>query len=125
MSTIEDFVADMKKLGTFDEDLARLAAPAIEAAAKKNVAAGMDPEGKPWKAKKDGSQPLKNAAAHVSATANGTVVELVVEGVEAYHQRFKEDGAHPRRQLIPDEGDPIPPYIADALDSVIAQVRPQ
>jgi len=125
VSTIEDFIADMKKLGTFDEELARLAAPVIEAAAKKNVAAGLDPEGKPWKAKKDGSQALKNAADHVSATASGTVVELVVEGVETYHQRFKEDGAHPRRQLIPDEGDPIPSYIADALDSVLEQARPR
>jgi hypothetical protein len=119
MSGLEAFIMKMRHLGDVEGELARIAARAVEEAARANVSAGLAPDGTPWPAKKDGSKALKNGAAAVHAVATGSGVLLSVEGVEAYHQRYREGAAHPRRQLIPDQGDPIPEYIDRALGAAV------
>jgi hypothetical protein len=121
MTTIEDYVARLRRLELFDDELAELAAPALEHAARANVAAGLDPNGRPWRAKKDGSRPLVNAAAAVTCHAEGNLAVLEVSGPEYWHQTIAGDGAHPRRALIPSPGDAVPGYLAAALDDVVAK----
>lgn len=120
MGPLDRYIASMRGLVTLDEDLAELAAPALEEAARANVRAGLDPDGNPWPRKKDGTAPLKNAANAITCTAQGNLAVLEVDGVEAFHQKIKGDGPHPRRKLIPEPGDAVPAYLGDALEGVVA-----
>jgi hypothetical protein len=122
MATLEDFIMKMRQLGELPDAVASAAAPALEQAARANVAAGLDPYGKQWPPKKDGSRALKDADKAVHVTSAGPTCTITVEGVEAFHNGLKEGGAHPRRQLIPESGDPIPDYLTKALDAVAAKV---
>lgn len=121
--TIEDIVADFRKLGTIDAEIAKRAAPRIEAIAKKTAAAGTDPSGNAWKQrKKDGTRPLEHAAERVHAEANGNIVTLVVDGPEYWHQKAAPDASLPRRKVIPNVGDEIPVAIRAELDDVMREV---
>jgi len=121
--TIEDIVADFRKLGTVDAEIAKRAAPRLEAIAKKTAAAGTDPDGKAWKPrKKDGGRALANAAEHVHAEASGNIVTLVADGTSYWHQKAAPDASLPQRKSIPDVGDPIPVAIRAELDDVMREV---
>lgn len=98
-----------KRLRAFGKanEMAKEAAPLVEAAVKATAAAGTDPYGNPWKAKKDGTRALPDAADAVSVTTNGKVLTITVTGGEAAQQRFKF------RQLLPNKK--VPKAILDAL----------
>lgn len=91
---------------------AKEAAPLIEAALKKTAAAGTDPNGKAWAPKKDGSRAMVNAAEHITATAAGTVVRVLLKGPDVFHN-YGAGG--PRRQILPDQESDTPPAIVDAV----------
>lgn len=114
MAELDAMIAKLKKLGgpRMPERVAELAAPLVEAVAKKTAAAGTTPLGQPWQPKKGGGRPMVHAADHVRATAQGRVVSLVLRGVDVFHH--KGLGGRPRRQVIPD-GASVPPAMWHAL----------
>lgn len=121
MSSLEQMIARMKQLGSFNERAAELAAPLMQDAAREAANAGVDPNGKPWPAKKDGTRALEHAADHVRAESHGDRVDLIVDGPEFWHQTIKEGGPHPQRKLIPSVGDALPPALKAAADEGAAR----
>lgn len=113
-ATLDRMIEKLKRLGgdAMAERVAELAAPLVEAEAKKTAAAGTTPMGDPWKPKKGGGQPLVHAASHLAAAARGRIVDLVLTGVDVFHH--KGLGGKPRRQIIPDAAT-IPPAIWAAV----------
>ena len=118
---LEQMIAGLRNLQTFDERCAELAAPKMEEAAKAQASAGIDPNGRAWTPKKDGSRPLENAADHVRAEVHGNRVDLIVDGPEYFHQTAKAGGRLPQRKIIPSVGDPLPPALKQAADEAVAQ----
>lgn len=107
-------IAELRELRKLPEAAAREAAPLIEAEAKRTAAAGTTPDGEPWAAKKDGGRALANAADHVSAKANGTLVIVELEGPDYFHNFGL--GHNPKRQVIADKADEMPEGIARAVE---------
>ena len=121
MPGLEQMIAELDSLETFDERSARLAAPKLEEAVRSQARAGLDPNGKPWPLKKDGSRALVNAAARVRAIAVGPRVDLIVDGPEYYHQTVKPDGTLPQRKIIPSVGDALPPALQAAIEEASSE----
>lgn len=113
-AALQDMIARFGALQDFAVDAAAEAAPLVEAAARATAAAGTDPEGRPWAPrKKDGGRALEHAADHVTATANGPRVDIVLSGPEAIHQQGVGKTT-PARRVIPDGSAGIPSAIAEA-----------
>lgn len=72
---------------------------ALEGELQRNIAAGVGPDGKPWKPTADGRAPLANAAAALSVKAHGTVVLATLDGVEARHHLGVVRGSSKERWL--------------------------
>lgn len=105
----------IRSLGGLAEEAARAAAPLVEAAAKRTAAAGTTPSGEAWAPKKDGGRALAHAADAVSASAAGPTITITLADPEAWHQRGV--GTHtPKRQVIPEAGDDLPPQHAAAIE---------
>jgi len=124
MTTLEEIIADFRSLATIDAEIAKAAAPRLEAIAKKRAAAGVDPGGVAWKPrKKDGGRAYANAAEHVRAESNGNIVTLVLEGGgEYFGQKAERDASLPQRKIIPNVGDALPTDMRDELAAVTAEV---
>jgi len=120
-AALESMIARMRGLEGFEAAVAREAAPLVEAAARQTAAAGTDPAGAAWAPKKSGGRALANAATKITAVPRGARVDIVLEGVEVYHQHGVEGGP-PKRKIIPDVGDPVPPAIAAALHEGASRV---
>ena len=120
--TIEDIIADFRKLETLDAEIATQAAPRLEAIVKKTAAAGMTPDGQPWKPrKKDGGRPLEHAEERIRSEVNGSTIVLVVGGPEYWHQKAKPGASLPQRKVIPSAGDPLPDSLRTELDAVTSE----
>lgn len=118
MPTLRDFAERIKRLKLMPQRVAIRAAPLVEAAVRANAAAGLDPSGVPWKAKKDGGKPLKNVASKISSVANGKSVVTTLTGPDVFHHRGTKD--HPRRRVLPANGE-VPPFVAAALEEAARQ----
>lgn len=111
---LNDMIAQVQALGGLPEDVAREAAPLVQEAARLTARAGQTPDGKAWPAKKDGGAPLVNAANAIKATADGKVITIRLSGPEVFHNSGVGKTT-PKRKIIPEAGDPIPPVVAEAL----------
>lgn len=104
MADAEESLRSMiRRLRAFGQgaEVAREAAPLIEQALKATAAAGTDPDGKPWKSKKDGSRALPDAADALTVTPGAMLVTIRVRGGEAVQNRFGFRRMLPRRKQIP------------------------
>ena len=119
MSELDNFIGGMGRLGNVADLAAKIAAPKLDALVKAQVAAGVDPSGKPWRLKKDGDRALVNAARAVRAEADGEYIYLVVEGPEYWHQVAKADGSLPQRKMIPEDGDELSEEMMKILDESV------
>lgn len=117
MNAVDSFLASLAKLPELPKRIAEAAAPELEKAARANAAAGRDPDGNPWPAKKDGTRPLEHAGEHISGSSAGATATLTLEGADVYHQNAKPGGRLPKRRVIPD-GPPTPAYLNDVLVDV-------
>jgi hypothetical protein len=128
---LDAMVATLRKLGQAPTLVAAVAAPLVSAAAKATAAAGTDPYGVPWPPKKDGSRPLANAAAAVSAAAvAGTVVQLRLDGTATGSQKVQAIQHHgtgniPARAMLPRGGEDLPKGIAAACQAAASKVFQQ
>ncbi|HEX8795457.1 MAG TPA: hypothetical protein VF765_31120 [Polyangiaceae bacterium] len=112
-AALSAFIQRVRGLRTLAADAAKLAAPLVEAAAKKTAAAGVTPDGIPWAPKKGGGRALVHAANALSARALGPAVVLTLKGVEVL-QNFGTTRL-PARQILPEGGAGVPKAFADAL----------
>lgn len=113
-AAMDSMISRVRKLGrTFAIETAKEAAPAVERAARETAAAGTTPEGQAWRATKDGRRPLVNAAASVFVKVVGAVLQVVVRGHHVFHHL---GAGNPKRQVIPDANDSMPPAIKRALE---------
>lgn len=120
MSAIDQLRAFGDAIGDLEgvaERAAQEAAPLVEKALRKNLAAGKDPYGNTWPQKKDGGRPLANAADHLHARAIDSYIEVSVEGPDAWHNEGA--GGRPVRQVVPDVE--IPDAVSDAIEQGAAR----
>jgi len=118
---LDGMIGAMRDLAGFDERVAALAAPKLEAAARARASEGVDPQGRAWAPRKsDGGRALANAAAAIRAESAGATAALVVTGPEYWHQTAKDGGALPQRKMIPAPGDELPPELRAACDEASA-----
>lgn len=82
---------------------AQVAAPAVEAFMREQLAAGQTPEGQPWLAKKDGGRPLAGAAAAYEQRVSGSAIIMRIGGGDKSRYVFHHFGAQgkPIRQQLP------------------------
>ncbi len=111
---LDEMIARMRGLRTIAVDAAKLAAPSVLRAAQSTAKSGTDPYGKAWPQKKSGGRALVNAANAITVETAGPTLSVVLSGVEVFHNSGVDDGA-PKRQIIPDRGQPIPSGIAAAI----------
>lgn len=90
-------IAKMRALRGFGLQVARAAAPVVEAAIRATAAAGTDPDGKPWPSKKDGGRALPNAASAVSVKASGLVLRVLLKAPYGFAQTRRR-----ARKVIPE-----------------------
>lgn len=103
--------ARLRRLGRLPAELAKEAAPDVEAAIRATAAAGTTPDGVAWAPRKtDGGRALANAAQAVTAKADGASVRVTVRGIEARHHLGRVRGGV-KRQILPDGGAGIPDKI--------------
>lgn len=93
---------------------AKIAAPLVQECIRKNAAAGLDPEGKPWLPTQKGERALRNVGEHITAKAVGSHVITTLEGVEVFHNAGVKGGV-PQRRILPDRKD-VPAFVKKAVE---------
>lgn len=119
VSYLDSLIGKLNAARSIASDVAKEAAGDVLEASQANAAAGVDSKGRAWLPTKAGNKPLKNAAAAITTRAIGTVLQLVLSGHHVYHSL---GAGEPKRQIIPDRGEPIPDYIRDACKRAALRV---
>ncbi len=93
----------IKRVETLPTKMVTDAAPdvaeALRVEIEHSIADGMAPDGEPWKLTKKGTEPLRNAAAHLFVAGVGTSIVVRLKGVEARHNSGTARGKIVRRIL--------------------------
>lgn len=119
---LAELTESMRRLGAMPEDVAKAAAPAVQAQLRASASAGHAPDGTAWAPKKRGAgAPLAGAAKAITAKAVGPFVRMTVLGVEAYHHVGAGVTA---REMIPvlDVPDAIAEVVKDAAGRVFERI---
>jgi hypothetical protein len=96
---------------------------ACERVTRNSIAAGTDPDGRPWAPrKKDGAKPLTHADKALTVGSTGALVILTLRGPEALHHLGRAKGGT-KRAIIPTDDIPQPmaAAIEDALTRAFAE----
>lgn len=115
-SVLESLKAQLMGLKSADTDVAKDAAEELKTLLLAQIAAGVDPQGKPWAPTKDGRRPLVNAAEALEVTSLGTVVIARLKGPTALHHLGLANGGI-TRQILPTRG--LPQALITALQVVV------
>jgi len=111
----EALVRMISKLRAFGasavEDAAKEAAPLVLDAVKATAAAGTTPDGEAWRARKDGSRAMPDAAASLTVTTKGERVIVKTTRGHAINNNLSEAR---RRQILP-KRDAVPEAVNEAL----------
>lgn len=106
------------------KDLARRAAPdaaeAVSECLQRTVAAGADPSGTPWQARKDGGTPLTTIGSRIKVVAIGSRVFVAIDGYVGRHHLGRARGGV-ARHVIPTPAAPLPPAIEAAVRKVLVR----
>ncbi len=128
LSSLDSMIAKCRALGTLPDDIARVAAPLVEAEGKRTASAGTTPMGEPWRARKDGERALENAATAVSASAAGSTVTVKLGSTSTGSAKVQAI-QNASRQIIPKHStrkgggaEGIPPGYEKALNLAAQQV---
>ena len=113
---LDAMIAAIRRLKDAPQQVAKEAAPLIEAAVRQRVASGIDADGKAWASKKDGSKALVGVKKDISVTATGGLIVVKLTGNAAWHQRSRgRTDSRPQRKILLDAGAKIPDEIAQAV----------
>jgi hypothetical protein len=118
-AALQGFIARIRRAGALPAEVAKEAAPVLEAEARASADAGVTPDGQAWPEKKGGGRALAEAASAIAGRAAGAAILLTLKGVYVLHSRGK--GHAPRRQILPDGGAGLPANIAAALNKAAAK----
>lgn len=121
MNPLDQMIAKARALGNLNAEIAKEAAPGVEAAVKKTAAAGTDPYGKAWAEKKAGGRAMPKAADHVTARAAGATIGIKLKGPDVFHNGASGK-TEERRQVIPDGAGGIPDGVSKAITEAGARV---
>jgi hypothetical protein len=114
MIALDAMLAKLGKLAQSGvEGAARACTPHVQAEAKRTAAAGTDPYGEPWHARKDGQRAIPEAASAVTCVARGNIIQIRVVRGAAIQNFLSEKN---RRQVIPRSDRPLPEGIVGALN---------
>ncbi len=106
---LDEFLDQLRKSEELNSDAAADVATALKGQISDNISLEVDPYGHPWPPTKNGKPALQRAMKAISVTAEGTVINFEVTGVEARHHTGSAKGYHGgskalggyRRALIP------------------------
>lgn len=115
-AVMRDQIRRLRALAGFGAASAKAVARAVKVEARKQIAAGLGPDGRPLQLTKDGRQPLKNAGEVITVRAVGTTVIMVVKNHHARHHLGFAKGKVVR-QLIPT--DKLPDTMTKAITKVV------
>lgn len=107
MATLDAKIAFLAELGRITDDVMPDVADDVREELHRTSAAGQDPYGEAWQAKKDGGTPLVTAANHIKVAAIGKRVFCRVTGYIAKHHRGHARGGI-ERHVLPTDGLPKP-----------------
>lgn len=110
---LDAMIAALRRIPEMARAVAPEAAEAVGKELKTTAAAGRAPDGSTWQQRKDGGQPLANAAAAIRTRALDTVILITLEGHHVWHHNGTS--RVPQRQIIPH--DEVPDGVADAIKS--------
>lgn len=113
---IEAMIERLQSLPQLVVEAAPDAADAVRAELERTIAAGTDPDGKPWQLRKDGGKPLATAEHAVFVAPIGNTVFVRVKGHVARHHLGRARGGI-YRPVIPTGG--LPPRMADGIKRVL------
>ncbi len=125
MIELDRIVTALRALGAADigAQIAKKAAPLLQAAVLQTLSAGQSPEGVAWAERKAGGRAYAHAASRIETQPHGDLVRMVLKGPEVFGH-FGARGM-PVRQMLPDAGAKIPASvekaITDAAKAVIAE----
>lgn len=106
-AALDAYIARIRAL----PELGRRAAPDVAQAVKlelqRQIAAGVDPDGRAWLLTESGHKPLETAAAALTVGAQGSTVTMRLRGHIARHHRGRVKGGVVRR-IIPTTAIPAP-----------------
>jgi len=106
-ATLDDYIARIRALPELGRRAAPAVAQAVELELKRQIAAGVDPDGKSWQPTEDGRKPLETAAAALTVGAQGSTVIMRLHGHIARHHRGRVRGGVVRR-ILPTSAIPAP-----------------
>jgi hypothetical protein len=144
LSDLESFIAGVETLGKMNQDVAKAAVEPVLEAARATASAGTTPTGEPWAPTKEGGRALPNAAGAITGAAKGTRIDIKIPPPLVYHQfgaggssqtkeakraraRAAKSGTTskfhaPQRQIIPNQGEPIPEPMKAAIAETAERV---
>ena len=114
MATIADLAARLEKLGSkaLPSDVAKLAAPDVEAFLRKQADAGVSPSGQAWEPKNDGGRALPKASESISVEGRGSDLFVRVTFPYQFHRT--------KRPILPKGDEPgINAAIGRALERAL------
>jgi hypothetical protein len=97
---LQALITRLRKLPAAAPALAEDVAKALDTQLREQIAAGTDPDGKPWPPTQAGERPLRNAGASLHVHADGPVVLATLRGPTALHHMGRAKGGI-RRQILP------------------------
>jgi hypothetical protein len=100
--TIREWSMGFRAVAGSGPDMAQRASEIMLGEIQKAVSEGRSVDGTPLEPKKDGSQPLVNAAAAITARGIGNVAVITLTGVEVFHHFGA--GRNPVRRILPTLG---------------------
>lgn len=111
-------IESLEHMSELDVHVVPLVRDAVEAELRRQIMAGADPSGTPWKLRKDGEKALQTAAKYLKVTAKGNFIVISVTGPIARHHIGAVKGGT-KRQVIP-SGE-IPTRLAEVVRKAVQQ----
>lgn len=116
---LDAMIARLRELPKLATEAAPDVAASVEREIEAQISAGVDPNGRAWAPKKDGTgKPLRTAGKALAVVPLGSTIYARLRGHVARHHLGRARGGTVR-QILPVDG--IPPRIISAIRTVLAE----
>ena len=116
-AALDAHIARVRSLGTLRKDAAPEIADDLRSELERQIAAGVDPDGKAWPRTQDGRKALATAASSLRVASLGSTVIARLSGPVARHNNARARGGLERR-ILPTK---ITPAISKLVRAVLAR----